>query len=277
MDYPMNCAVMMGLPRSGTTIISRVLGGHSQIKTAMEPYHSRRDDPYTVVDFDAFLKDFGNVTSNQSLMVKETTTSADNVELCLSLLRSSVSHGVRPLVLLVLRSPVEAYLSQVEAAETLWKEKPDFQYGERWIEIFAKMSLKYLHRFLIEADRYHKRVILYKRFISSSRDETRRLMAAFPYSYEPQQSELTQRKGMPGDPKAWQSESVSEEVGSKRTSDVKKFASDFWTNTAAQSLLRLDQAINDWSYRTNVDDDMIWADLERIVRMELLRNNMSIY
>jgi hypothetical protein len=278
MDYPLNCAVMMGLPRSGTTIISRVIGGHSQVKAAIEPYHSRKQEQYEVVNFSAFLADGGGVTDGQSLMVKETTTRLENVNLSLSLLRSAVSYDVRPLALLVLRSPVEAYLSQVEAAQTKWNPRPDFNYAESWVEVFAKVALRTLHAFLIGAQRYHKRVILYRRFINQTREETRRVMAAFPYFLEPSQLDLISARGPGvGDPSAWKSNEITGDSVVKRMPQVQKFSSDFSGNKLARSLVKLDLAIAEWAETPDADDDEIWNELERIVRAEFVQNNMSVY
>ncbi len=276
-ETPLNCALMMGLPRSGTTIVTRVIARHSKVKAVVEPYHSRRHERYETVDFSQFLSDLGGTDERESLFLKETTTFSTNVSLSLALLKSAVLQGVRPLAFLVLRSPVEAYLSQVDAAKNLYKSNPDFDYGEQWIDMFVESSLRGLHQFLIQAERYHHRVVLYRRFVGDPRNETRRLLAAFPHYFEPSQIELGPTKVLAGDPGAWKSEKIAPEATTKRAGDVEKFASDFAHHKGARSLIALDHAIKEWSENTEIDDDQIWAESERLIRMELVRNGLRFF
>jgi hypothetical protein len=173
---------------------------------------------------------------------------------------------------------VEAYLSQVEMAQTKWKPRPSFDYGEQWVDVFAKTALRELHRFLTGAQRYHRRIVLYRRFTREPRNEVRRLMAAFPYSFEPSQLDLrTKNNPAVGDPSAWASKEVSEKNASDRGVQFEKFVSDFGHLTPADTLLKLHNAIGQWSDDPYAEDGFIWDELERLIRMELVRNGMSIY
>jgi hypothetical protein len=278
MSNPMNCAVLIGLPRSGTTIAARVIGGHSLVKPIIEPYQSRRREAYEVADFPTFLNDAGGTEQGVSLFIKETTTHEKNVELSLALLSSAEAAGVRPLLFLILRSPVEAYLSQVKMAQTVWDDQSGFDYSEKWVDVFAKGSLRQLRRVQIEAERYHRRVILYRRFVREAREETRRLMAAFPYPFEASQLDNMMEINGPraGDPSAWTSKEVSEKATPDRSTQVQKFASDFGHLASAGSLLKLHEAIHAWSDDPDANDDFIWEELERLIRFELVRNGMGV-
>jgi hypothetical protein len=277
MPLPQNCVVLMGPPRSGTTILTRVVGAHSRVVPIIEPYHARREEPYTVTNIGQFSADAKRVTAASSLFVKETTSRYENVELSLALLRSAAAEGVRPLVFLILRSPIETFLSQVEMAQTKWKPKPDFNYGERWVKMYVRLTLRGLHQFVLEARRYHRRVILYPRFANKPRDETRRLMAAFPYGFEPSQLELTTRRSQGGDPDAWASTAVSSAKASGRREEVAKFIADFGHMSFGRSLITLHNAVQRWSANPRMSDEEIWDEFERMLRLERVNNRMAIY
>jgi hypothetical protein len=210
-------------------------------------------------------------------LVKETTTRYENVELSLALLASAAAAGVRPLVFLILRSPIETFLSQVEMAQTKWKPKPDFDYGERWVKMYVRLTLRSLHRFVLEARRYHRRVILYPRFANKPRDETRRLMAAFPYVFEPTQLDLTTRRSQGGDPSAWASTTISLDKASERRDEVAKFIADFGHMSFGRSLITLHNAVQRWSANQKLSDQDIWDELERMIRLERVNNQLAIY
>jgi hypothetical protein len=278
MSHPMNCGLMIGAPRSGTTIIARVIGGHSRVKQVIEPYQTRREEKYETSDFSAFLADVGPVDAADSLMVKETFTRPENALLSLKLLASASAAGVRPLVLLVLRSPIESFLSQIEMTQTTWLEKRDFPYDPRSVWVYVRRNFIGMHRVLTQAQRYHRRVILYRRFVANPQLETRRVMAAFPYYFEPAQLELsvgTRNRG--GDPSAWKATEVSGKVVVDRSAAVAKFATDFRQTKPGASLLKLHHAMNQWAGDPSAQDDFIWDELERLVRTELVRNEMYPY
>jgi hypothetical protein len=163
-------------------------------------------------------------------------------------------------------------------AKTEWLLKPDLDYGERWVEAFTRGALRQMHHFLIGAQRYHRRVILYRRFISEPRGEGRRLMTAFPYFFETSQLDLMALSNRPiGDPTAWTSKEVSTKAAGNRDAQVQKFAVDFRHLRLAGSLLKLHYAIDRWNDDPDADDDIIWDEMERLVRMELVHNGLPIY
>jgi hypothetical protein len=274
---PENLAVLMGLPRSGTTIISRVIGAHSKIRSVIEPYQSNRSNGYSTVDFDDFVRDHGGIDKNQSLLVKETTTRPHNVDCSLQLLANAVTRRIRPLAIVILRSPIEAYLSQVEASNELWDQtsKADHS-GRRFLISFINGSLVGLYRFIRGAARYHRRVVMYNQFIRNPQGETRRLMAAFPYLFETSQLDLQKPQSAPGDPTALRATQISHQNSSKRKAGVEAFAANFKEVGAADALLRLHGVYTEWAQQVTIDDDLAWDETERLLRLEFSRLGVSI-
>ena len=267
---------MMGLPRSGTTIVARVIGNHTRLKTVMEPYNSGLSTDFQITDVVPFCEHFGGMQGRSSLLVKETTTRDRFVTKSIALLRSCADAGVRPLSILILRSPIEAYLSQVHAAENLWEEKPNFHYGQRWVQAFTTQTLRELQVFLKAAGNFDCRVINYNRFIAEPAAETSRIMAAFGYDFEPGQLTLaTDKKDRPGDPKAWQSGQVEDGNSSKRKIEVAKFISDFAENPSGRVVILLHQLAESWSSGELLDDSTMWAEYERLMGNEMERLGIS--
>ena len=263
---------MMGLPRSGTTIVARVIGNHTRLKTVMEPYNSGLSTDFQITDVVPFCEHFGGMQGRSSLLVKETTTRDRFVTKSIALLRSCADAGVRPLSILILRSPIEAYLSQVHAAENLWEEKPNFHYGQRWVQAFTIQALRGLHAFLNATSSFDRRVINYNRFIADPAAETSRIIEAFPYDFEPGQLTLpTDKKGRPGDPKAWQSDQVEQGNFSKRDAEVAQFVADFAEDPHGRVLIMLHQVIESWTSGELLEDSTMWNEYERLMAREMER------
>jgi hypothetical protein len=199
-----NVVCLIGLPRSGTTIVSRLIGSQKRIQTLIEPYQSRRDSEYIENDPSKLCEDFElTVAPGSSILVKETATRPDNIRLISNLLEKSNSSGIRAAYIFVLRSPIESFLSQVEAVRTLWQKKSNLSCDKRSITAYwnsVRQSLKYYSEF---AAQYHRRFILYDRFISEPVEEIGRAVALFGYPMDRSQLRLDNPAGdFGGDPKA---------------------------------------------------------------------------
>ncbi len=122
---PKSLVVLIGPPRSGTTLIANTFMSHSAVSGVMEPYQRGRHEGFITTDLGRFIVEshVRTLAERPHLAVKETTTRAANIDLSLALMDSAAARIGRTGLVLILRCPFSAYLSQVEASQTLWKQK----------------------------------------------------------------------------------------------------------------------------------------------------------
>jgi hypothetical protein len=140
---------------------------------------------------------------NRSLLVKETTTRPVNMELIGNLLETSSAKKYRGAYIFVLRSPLEAFLSQVDAVATLWRKKTEFDRSPKSIAGFWRTFSNSMQQYSNFALRFHRRFIIYDRFVRHPHQEIGRAMGLFGYPLEPTQLNLSEPDGkFGGDPNA---------------------------------------------------------------------------
>lgn len=199
-----NILALFGMPRSGTTIISRIIANHTRVQHIIEPYQTRRDDGYSQTDVGALCNDFNlSDVEGKSLLIKETMTRAQNIALLRELLYRASDAGYRGAYVFVLRSPLECFISQVEATETLWARKTGFGWTERSIRMFWKSFQESMAHYLEFAFRFHRRFVVYDRFVDNPATEITRAMGLLGYPMEKSQLDLSVPvPEFGGDPKA---------------------------------------------------------------------------
>ena len=90
-----NLTLVLGAPRSGTSLLIRHLSAHSKILGIMEPFQSRRHEEFSCTDIFEMANLYGfNPSKQRSIFVKETTTRLNNVLLSLALVRAAEEKGV---------------------------------------------------------------------------------------------------------------------------------------------------------------------------------------
>jgi SAM-dependent methyltransferase len=112
---------LVGLARSGTTLLSSILGVHSAIAAVYEPFNANKKralPPRIGIGefFDAFPTP---MQGKEILLVKETGTEIAFLDRVAELLRSAAPPVGTDLILL-LRNPLHAYLSMLEAHKRWW-------------------------------------------------------------------------------------------------------------------------------------------------------------
>jgi len=138
-----------------------------------------------------------------SVLVKETFTRERNIHLVRDLLENSSRNCLRSAHILVLRSPLEAFLSQIEATEQYWTKAKNFAETEKSLKSFWTVFSKCMECYLDFALRFHRRVIVYDRFVGQPAEEIGRAMGLFGYQFERSQMDLNSAmSGFGGDPKA---------------------------------------------------------------------------
>lgn len=218
MNAPYSLISLVGLPRSGTTLVHKILSAHSLVDGIIEPYQSRRDNEYSQTQLTAVCKDFKiNPSTERAILVKETTTRQVNMIHTLDLLANARFKGIYTGLIILVRSPFEAYLSQVEAANTLWKIKHSINSDNDFFVQFAMSNLNAMQHIARRGRAQHYRFVSYRRFCQNLLCETARLMGVFPFRFEPKQVRLEQSANQGGDPKVYKTDKV---VYSDRSAEV---------------------------------------------------------
>lgn len=188
MTRPSSLVLMIGPPRSGATQIANAVMAHSRVAGLPDPWQRRRDQGYDTTDPAQLMGEAGLVPSPDQphLVVKETTTRMANVDLSLAMLTKAHRQGIYPALILILRCPFAAFLSQVEAAPQIQRDIPPADLTERF-ERWAKAQSRALKKITDQARAQHLRLISHEAFCARPAPETARLMALIPERFEPDQ------------------------------------------------------------------------------------------
>ncbi|MEM9009990.1 MAG: sulfotransferase [Pseudomonadota bacterium] len=224
MDDPYALIALIGLPRSGTTLTARMIAAHSKVDGIVEPYHVRRGDNYREDDVHALAQSF-DITPKpaRAIFVKETTTRVANVDATLDLLHKARQQGVPTGLIVLLRSPFECYLSQVEASQKMWKQKSMTSISDETFARFARASLDGMQQIARRGRGHRLRFVSYPALCADPTNELSRLMGIFPMRFEPTQIALEPTKSAGGDPKAYAKQRIEL---SDRSADVEALLDD---------------------------------------------------
>jgi len=185
---PRSFVLLIGPPRSGTTLIANTFMSHSTVSGVMEPYQRRRNRDRTgATDLESFVAEnrVRQLHKRPHLAVKETTTRLENVEMSLALMQSAAARGLYTGLILILRCPFSAFLSQVEASREMWGEKKMTEASKQSFRRWARGQKDHLGRLADHARAQHYRIISYEAFCAQPAAEMARLMALIPERLEP--------------------------------------------------------------------------------------------
>ncbi|MDP6979217.1 MAG: sulfotransferase [Myxococcota bacterium] len=120
------CVVVLGLPRSGTTLLTTLIDRHSRFHLFYEPWNaSPRSRPAVPETLDAFrsqmLDRFAGTPISPSLVTgfKETTTNDETTQWALDSARS-LARNRATRVIWIQRDPIHCLLSKLEGARRWW-------------------------------------------------------------------------------------------------------------------------------------------------------------
>lgn len=203
---PRSFILLIGPPRSGTTLIANTFMSHSKVSGVMEPYQRRRKrDDIGTTDLDGFIAEnrIKQLASRPHIAVKETTTRPANVEMSLELMQSAAAQGLYTGLVMILRCPFSAYLSQVEASSEMWGEKKMTETNKQTFRRWARGQKEGLKKLTDHARAQHYRIISYEAFCADPGPEMARLMALIPERLEAGQLNFTPPDSViaGGDPK----------------------------------------------------------------------------
>lgn len=192
---------LIGLPRSGTTLIANSVFNHPKVIGIHEPYHSRRANNFRDTSVETFAASLGLAPDlGKSLAVKETTTRQENVDLLFKLLEDGQQRGLYCGLVLILRCPFECYLSQVDASRNLWKQKKLIEISQESFLWFARSSLLGLQTVMANICRQHYRLVSYGDFCRDPANQLARIMGIIPEHIVPKQLSFTASESRVGDP-----------------------------------------------------------------------------
>lgn|GEM_PF-6060153 len=251
---------LVGLPRSGTTLLARLIGAHSRVATLIEPYQSRRQLNYEHTDLGQLCADCKvEVPVAGAVLIKETTTRWVNVKLVLQTLRIAAEAGHATGIILLLRSPVEAFYSQLAAANKYWKDKTyTWNEDESSVLNFWISTQDSLEVLAEQITCFPLRVCFFARLLSEPAMELGRLMAFFRLEVEPGQFDVekaAKKTLRGGDPNAWDKDKpVSPASVTDRTAQVAAFRDRFGQSPGGRALLAMHDCVTELGSAPLFDD-----------------------
>ncbi|MEM6693545.1 MAG: hypothetical protein AAF626_02645 [Pseudomonadota bacterium] len=127
----------------------------------------------------------------------------------MELMRACRNSGIHTSVIFILRSPFEAFLSQVQASKEVWPDKRLTEVSESNFQMFARSSIASLALFVRDAGAHKLRFTSYDRLCEATDVELARVMAVFPLRMEAAQLNLATASHVGGDPSANRKKEVS--------------------------------------------------------------------
>ncbi len=219
---------LAALPRSGTTLLTSILGVHSRICPIYEPWNATKEkrsiqDHANLQEFiDQAKPKLGN---RDVLLVKETTTHARFLQNLEFLLGSAAESCAVNLIILI-RTPLHVFTSEVQARREWWGHE-NVQVSKEEFGLWAEKTLRNLRLLDRVADCFNALLVSYEA-ICLRPDLIGTLMKELNLSLEPPQLEYERhvdRKlvrgdiGLASNPKPISKESMSrrqEEIAAVR-------------------------------------------------------------
>lgn len=117
---------VVGLPRSGLTLLEALLGSHSGIAPWFLPYSTRKDQgikPFS--DSESIQTHYGEAFSgekikSETVVISESTSDEKNIEFIAESLENLSKNGIQTKIIWIVRDVNLTYLSQIEAAMKYW-------------------------------------------------------------------------------------------------------------------------------------------------------------
>jgi SAM-dependent methyltransferase len=156
---------LLGLARSGTTLLCSILGVHAAIEAVYEPFNVNKDRELPArIGIQQFFAEFPTVMRRKEiLLVKETATRIAFLDRTAALLRSAAAPLQTELIVL-LRNPLHAFLSNLEAQKKWWGGAHELSAEalQRW----SRHNLPALARLLQMASEFNAIVVSYEGLVA---------------------------------------------------------------------------------------------------------------
>ncbi len=143
---PEKLCTLIGLPRSGTTLLTSVFAVHSNCEAVYEPWNGKRvsGDAESRIEVIAKVERLPSL-AGKMLFVKETTAFQGHIS-GLRKLYESAPFPVDKYMLMLLRQPEQTFLSEMERRKEWWKD--DVSVNAATFDDWAKKSQIALRRML---------------------------------------------------------------------------------------------------------------------------------
>jgi SAM-dependent methyltransferase len=178
---------LLAVPRSGTTLLSSILGVHSDIRPVFEPWNANKNvelsNPVTLNNFfDVFPTAMEGKTT---LLVKETATKSEYIERLTELLRS-VETPVQRSMIVLFRNPLHVFLSEVEARRKWWGEG-GLEHTVEVFNLWAARTIASVRRLLKLGAEFGAILVSYEALVTRKRATIQSLMDYLEIAFEEKQ------------------------------------------------------------------------------------------
>jgi hypothetical protein len=193
---------LIGLPRSGTTVITSFLAVHSEVNAVYEPWNASKNDETScrVRTIDGFVRRFApEMEGKTTLLIKETSTRRDYPE-ALGDVLETVRPPLKRRLIVPLRNPFHVFLSEYEARRK-WHGDADLALSAMVFDQWAEKTLRSMKLIAQMARRFGAVFLSYECFVEKRRVRMA-LMTELGLTYEPAQDAYerhVRRGGLRGD------------------------------------------------------------------------------
>jgi hypothetical protein len=183
---------VVGLPRSGTTVLTALLDAHPRLCLYYEPWNaSRKDPPPVPADLDALLgwlaARFGFAPDPQARVVglKETTILPGSTRWAVATVdRIAAQHPTS--VIWIHRDPILCLLSKLDGARKWWGN-PDARFSEARLVAYLRETGPALQALRALAERHRGQLVRYEALACTPGRLLPALMAGLGTSFDPVQ------------------------------------------------------------------------------------------
>ena len=157
---------ILGLPRSGTTVVTAVLDVNSSVYSVYEPWNANmgRIDFESPMNYGQFSSLFlSSMPSSATVVLKETATRIDYINRMVEVISTAPVQNRE--ILLIIRNPFHVFLSEMQARRQWWGEA-DLAINA---DSFSKWARRTLHALSVMAKvvrRYDGLLLSYEAFTS---------------------------------------------------------------------------------------------------------------
>ena len=183
---------LVGLPRSGTTLLSSILAVHPRIEAVYEPWNRGVNDVLQQarpdIRLDEFITQFaGSIGGKDVLLVKETATHLTYLDNVARLLRAAAP-AIDTDLIVVWRDPFHVFLSEIEARQKWWGN-PDVVISAREFDRWADPRAGGLGRMIGFGREFNGLVVFYEALVGDKDRVVPALMNELGLGFDPRQEQ----------------------------------------------------------------------------------------
>jgi tetratricopeptide (TPR) repeat protein len=156
---------LVGLPRSGTTVLTAYFDAYPEICSVFEPWNANQKiQPEIYLDLEGFISTFTPDIGNASILfIKETSTKIQYLE-SIDFLLESIGNGKDKLVLILLRNPFHIFLSEFQGRKEWWGS-PGLSMSLQLFEEWSRKSIQQLLHIFKIANNHKSFLVIYDKIV----------------------------------------------------------------------------------------------------------------